>query len=147
MGRKLRTTRDRERQRRLRVNRDQLGRMKKETKLTVCFYEYPAALQEIKFWEGLVKDKIINKERSGNFLNYLLDKNDHYEFVCCMPLQVLLNQSLQGLTNLVKNSLYQLMPTKEYVDIKQNWHKVLVFGKVDKDQLRPLERFMTLYNL
>ena len=122
--------------------------MKKEIKLTVCFYEYPAALQEIKFWEGLVKDKIINKERSGNFINYLLDKNGHYEFVCCAPLETLVNQSLKGLGNLVKNSLLNTLPTKEFLSFgPPNWYKVLIFGKIHRDQLRPLEKFMLLYNL
>jgi hypothetical protein len=121
--------------------------MKEEVKFTVCFYEDPAALQEIEFWESLIKDKIVEFDKSSKFLSYLLNKDKHYELVCCMPLDVLVHQTISGITNIVKNSLYQVTSTKEHTDLKKSWYKVLIFGKVNKDQLLPLERFMTLYNL
>jgi hypothetical protein len=121
--------------------------MKNGVKFTICFYEDPAALQEIEFWEGLVKDKILESDRSGKFLNYLLDKDDHYELVCCMPLDTLTNQSISGIANIVKNSLCQITSIKNYLKLKQTWYKVLIFGKIQRNQLRPLERFMGMYNL
>jgi hypothetical protein len=147
MERKFNVTRDRKRRRRIRFNRNKVGFIKDRVKFTICFYEDPAALQEIEFWENLIKDKIVESDKSGKFLSYLLDKDNDYEFVCCIPLDVLIHHNTNGITNIVKNSLYHVTSPKEYIELKQSWHKILIFGKIKKEQLMPLERLMTLYKL
>ena len=47
-----------------------------EIKLTYCFYENPAAKQEIKFWESLVEMHIVSKSFIGDNWGYRLEKED-----------------------------------------------------------------------
>ena len=61
-----------------------------EVKLTYCFYENPAAKQEIKFWESLVEKHIVSKSFIGDHWGYRLEKEDGIEFVCCIPLDNLI---------------------------------------------------------
>ena len=60
--------------------------VQQEVKLTICFYENPAAKQEIKFWEGLVDDKIKSKSYIGDIWSYYLVDRNKQEFVVCIPI-------------------------------------------------------------
>ena len=102
-----------------------------EVKLTLCFYENPAAKQEIKFWESLVDDIIKTKSFIGDNWGYSLEKELEREFVCCIPMQDLSRK-------------YDVMKTVEDVfDLHRKneldvliYNKVLVFGKVEIEQLK-----------
>jgi hypothetical protein len=109
-------------------------------KLTLCFYENPAAKQEIKFWESLVEDTIKTKSFIGDNWGYSLEKELEREFVCCIPLQDL-------------SRGYDIMSTAEDVfDLHRKnefdillYNKVLIFGKVEVEQLKYISTMMHIW--
>ena len=111
-----------------------------EVKLTLCFYENPAAKQEIKFWESLVEDTIKTKSFIGNNWGYSLEKEFERELVCCIPLQDLSKE-------------YDAMSTTEDVfDLHRKsefdiliYNKTLIFGKVEVDQLTYISTMMQIW--
>ena len=101
-----------------------------EVKLTYCFYENPAAKQEIKFWESLVADSIKSKSFIGDNWGYRLEKDGEVEFVCCIPLQDLNhNKDVEH----VAENVFKLHQNENEI---LTYHKTLIFGKVEIDQLR-----------
>lgn len=111
-----------------------------EVKLTYCFYENPAAKQEIKFWESLVKKHIVSKSFIGDHWGYRLEKEDGVEFVCCIPLDNLIG--------------YEFKPSRAAVnvfDLHKNkneglrYHKTLIFGKVETEQLKIISKWMEIW--
>ena len=111
-----------------------------EIKLTLCFYENPAAKQEIKFWESLVEDTIQTKSFIGDNWGYSLVKESGNEFVCCIPLQDL-NRSLDVMA--VVEDVFDLHRKSEFDILMYN--KVLVFGKVEVEQLQFITTKMQIW--
>ena len=111
-----------------------------EIKLTYCFYENPAAKQEIKFWESLVEDKIKTKTFTGDHCGYLLEKDFEYEFVCCIPLQDI-KRGFEP-SEVVEN-IFKLHRKNEFEMLVYN--KTLIFGKVELSQLQYITTKMTIW--
>ena len=111
-----------------------------EIKLTLCFYENPAAKQEIKFWESLVEDTIQTKSFIGDNWGYSLVKESGNEFVCCILLQDL-NRSLDVMA--VVEDVFDLHRKSEFDILMYN--KVLVFGKVEVEQLQFITTKMQIW--
>ena len=111
-----------------------------EIKLTYCFYENPAAKQEIKFWESLVEDKIKTKTFTGDHWGYLLEKDFEYEFVCCIHLQDI-KRGFEP-SEVVEN-IFKLHRKNEFEMLVYN--KTLIFGKVELSQLQYITRKMTIW--
>ena len=57
-------------------------------KLTICFYENPAAKQELVFWEGLMKDKIKSKSYINDIWSYHIHDVGENELVVCIPIDL-----------------------------------------------------------
>ena len=111
-----------------------------EVKLTICFYENPAAKQEIKFWESLVDDTIKTKSFIGDNWGYSLEKDLEREFVCCIPMQDL---SRTYDTMKVVEGVFDLHRKSEFDVLIYN--KVLVFGKVEVEQLKYISTMMQIW--
>jgi hypothetical protein len=111
-----------------------------EIKLTYCFYENPAAKQEIKFWESLVEDRIKTKSFIGDNWGYSLEKDDEREFVCCIPLQDL-DRNLEPIK--VADDVFDLHRKSEFDILVYN--KVLIFGKVELEQLSYIKTKMQIW--
>jgi len=116
------------------------GLVVQEIKLTYCFYENPAAKQEIKFWESLVEDTIQTKSFIGDNWGYSLVKESGNEFVCCIPLQDL-NRSF-NITARVEY-VFDLHRKNEFDILLYN--KTLIFGKVEVDQLTYISTMMQVW--
>lgn len=110
-----------------------------EVKLTYCFYENPAAKQEIKFWESLVEDSIKSKSFIGDNWGYRLEKDGEIEFVCCIPLQDL---HYNTVVEKISNDVFKLHQNENEI---LTYHKTLIFGKVETDQLRFISTKMMLW--
>ena len=110
------------------------------TKLTLCFYENPAAKQEIKFWEGLVEDKISSKSFVDDRWSYHLSDDDGDELVVCIPLEDI--KQFRGIENVSKiaNDKFGLHRTPG----KLKYYKTLIFGKVEVEQLKFISIMMDL---
>ena len=102
------------------------------TKLTICFYENPAAKQEIKFWEGLVEDKISSKSFVDDRWSYHLKDENEDELVVCVPLEDI--KEFRGIHNIssIANDKFDL----HNIPGKLKYYKTLIFGKVESEQLR-----------
>ena len=111
-----------------------------EIKLTLCFYENPAAKQEIKFWESLVEDTITTKSFIGDNWGYSLEKEMKQEFVCCIPLQDLTRNF--DVMAVVEN-VFDLHRKNEFDILVYN--KVLIFGKVEVEQLQYISTQMQIW--
>jgi hypothetical protein len=111
-----------------------------EVKLTYCFYENPAAKQEIKFWESLVEDRIKTKSFIGDNWGYSLEKDDEREFLCCIPLQDL-NRDFEPTK--VADDVFGLHRENEFDILVYN--KVLIFGKVETEQLTYISTKMKIW--
>ena len=111
-----------------------------EIKLTICFYENPAAKQEIKFWESLVEDTIQTKSFIGDHWGYSLVKETGNEFVCCIPLQDLC-RSFDVMAT--AEDMFDLHRKTDFDMLLYN--KVLVFGKVEVKQLQFITTQMQIW--
>ena len=102
------------------------------TKLTLCFYENPAAKQELVFWEGLVKDKIKSKSYINDIWSYHLVDEGEEEMVVCIPID--LTDSFKDISQVssIANNEYDL----HNVVGKLEYHKTLIFGRVKEKQLK-----------
>lgn len=110
------------------------------TKLTICFYENPAAKQEIKFWEGLVEDKIKSKSYINDIWSYHLEDLDEHELVVCIPIdKVKHTQQISEIVN-KEFSLHAITGSLYY-------YKTLIFGKVISKQLETVHRITNLMEL
>jgi len=111
-----------------------------EIKLTFCFYENPAAKQEIKFWESNVEDKIQTKSFIGDNWGYSLVKESGNEFVCCIPLQDLCSsfdvmERVEDVFGLHRKNEFDIL----------TYNKVLIFGKVEVEQLQFITKQMQIW--
>lgn len=112
-----------------------------EVKLTICFYENPAAKQEIKFWEGLVDDKIKSKSYIGDIWSYYLVDGNKQEFVVCIPIDYTEKYtSIEEVSKIADNE-FDLHNIKG----KLKYYKTLIFGKVESDQLRFISTMLILF--
>ena len=111
-----------------------------EVKLTICFYENPAAKQEIKFWESLVEDKISSKSFVDDRWSYHLEENNEHELVVCIPLKDV--ENFRGIYNIstIANDKFDL----HRIPGKLRYHKTLIFGKVEVEQLKYITVMMDL---
>ena len=110
------------------------------TKLTICYYENPAAKQEIKFWEGMVEDKIKTRSFLSDVWSYHLQDGDENELVVCIPIDTVEHtQQISGIANR-EFSLHSLVGLLYY-------YKTLIFGKVDSKQLETVHRITNLMEL
>jgi hypothetical protein len=93
-------------------------------KLTLCFYEYPAALHEIEEWEKSKIKTIIKKEKSeDNRIDYLIRISEtEKEILICFPQHYLNGCDLN-------KEIYNLLTINLY-------NKTLLFGKFNSKQLR-----------
>ena len=108
-----------------------------EVKLTYCFYENPAAKQEIKFWESLVEDKIQTKSFIGDVWAYSLVKDYEKEFVCCIPMED--NTCYESLDIVVEDA-FDLHRKSDNEILTYN--KTLIFGKVSIYHLKNITKEM-----
>jgi len=105
--------------------------------ITKCFYEYPAALAEIDFWESMVKKQVVLKIVNDGNLLFVLDKklsNNHYEHeleaMVCIPLGTS-KENVDFIIRKTENIFEQMFGgEKEYFN-----YKTLIFGKVEKEDL------------
>ena len=111
-----------------------------EVKLTICFYENPAAKQEIKFWEGLVEDKIKSRLYIGDEWSYHLVDGNKHEMVLCIPTDDIEKYTELGEISKIADDKFDL----HNIPGKLKYHKTLIFGKVNSDQLRFMSCFVLL---
>lgn len=96
--------------------------------ITICYYEYPAALHEIDAWEKLKNNQIITKTKLlDNVIYYKLEN----ELLICIPVGELINSF--NYETFLKNGKY---------------YKTLIFGKVDSNNLKNiLEKVIVFENI
>ena len=117
-----------------------------EIAITTCFYENPGALQEIKFWEGLIYDQIEYKFKEDPYIIFLLNKLKeekyyNYEMVICTPME----DFDHGLAFITKHEKYKIGKMLGFPDITFIHHKTLVFGKVDENILKNIGNYISKY--
>lgn len=94
---------------------------------TICFFENPAALQEIKLWEQLKFNEIMKKTvfLSGMRI-YELSGKKNFEILFCFPIEYL-------------NSV---IPLKSYIETYSNhpgeYLKTILFGKFTAKELKDI---------
>ena len=114
---------------------------KNMVKLTLCFYENPAAKQELVFWEGLVKDKIQSKSYINDIWSYHLKDGNENELVVCIPIDLTESfRSISSVSTIADNEfdLHKLDSGK------LKYHKTLVFGQVQEEQLKFISTMISL---
>ena len=84
-------------------------------KLTVVFYENPAALAEIDFWEKSKGKDILEKQINGDDIAFVLEN----EVVFCTPI---------GKPNVL--TIYKYLDSEAFV-----YNKTLIFGRVTSHSL------------
>lgn len=98
--------------------------MSTKKNLTICFYEYPAALHEISAWEKLKKDSIIDKSElpEGRIKFLLLNSKKEYELLICIPNYI----------NAIKHSkdIFEQKIKERFI-----YNKTLFFGKFNSRQI------------
>ncbi len=109
-------------------------------KLTICFYENPAAKQEITFWEGLVKQKIKTKSKVNDIWSYHLNDEEGDELVVCIPIE--LTEEFRDISNVSKLADGEFDRHKVHGKLK--YGKTLIFGKVETEQLKFIAIMMDL---
>ena len=117
-------------------NKIQISFRNKPVNLTICFYENPAAKQELVFWEGLVKDKIKSKSYINDIWSYHLVDDGVHELVVCIPID--LTEEFRGIDRISK--IADNEHDMHSIPGKLKYYKTLIFGKVKSDQLK----FITL---
>jgi hypothetical protein len=109
-------------------------------KLTICFYENPAAKQELVFWEGLVKDKIQSKSYINDIWSYHLKDDEENELVVCIPIDR--TKEFRGISEVSKIADNEFDLHKAAGKLK--YYKTLIFGKVEEDQLKFISTMISL---
>ncbi len=109
-------------------------------KLTLCFYENPAAKQEITFWEGLVKDKIKTKSKVNDIWSYHLNDEEGDEVVVCIPIE--LTEEFRDISNVSRLADSEF--DRHQVTGKLKYEKTLIFGRVESAQLQFITVMMNL---
>lgn len=106
-----------------------------KTNFTLCFYEFPGALAEIKQWEDLKFNQIIEKkifETNARIYKIKLDEEKHNgystEILICFPIEfskyiISHFQILEIIRNF--SNLYNV-----------DYYKTIIFGKVDSVTLK-----------
>ena len=113
---------------------------RKTANLTICFYENPAAKQELVFWEGLIKDKIQSKSYINDIWSYHLKDGEGHELVVCIPIDLTEEfRDVSNVSRIVDNEC-----DMHQVPGKLKYYKTLIFGKVQSDQLKFISIMMEL---
>lgn len=102
--------------------------------LTLCFYENPAALHEIKAWEKTkIKEIISIQEHNDGRINYLIQRSEsQMEVLICFPQQYMRGYDINQEVN-------------RLLEAGDVYHKTLVFGKFNSSQLRFLSIILENY--
>lgn len=93
-------------------------------KLTLTFYEYPAALAEIEFWEKIQQDKIISFSKNEQTKEQVFRLSN--EVLVCLPIND--GTGFKGL---------DIKKITQWCN-KFTYYKTLIFGKVNLKQLTSL---------
>jgi hypothetical protein len=106
---------------------------------TLCFYEYPGALMEIKQWENLKFDSIIHKEiwdDKTRLYEIKLDKDkcDGFE------VEILFCIAMDNI-GFVSNAFSSVMNT--VFNLKLVYYKTIIFGKVDIKWINKIQKIVT----
>jgi hypothetical protein len=107
--------------------------------ITVVFYEYPAALHNIKDWENSIYSRIKYKQQVDKSFLYILDshkRDSDYELIYCFPIDIFnfassgfinsITEYLSGDDTKVDNLLH--VPSM-FACPKNRFNKLLLFGK------------------
>lgn len=113
-----------------------------KTNLTLCFYEYPGALQEIKQWENLKFDSIIEKEvppiLKTRYYKVKLDKEKCEGFECeilkCFPI---IDSRLMVCKEDIEYSIKRHFGNEKIV-----YYKTIIFGKVNSNNLNEIKNIV-----
>jgi len=109
-------------------------------KLTICFYENPAAKQELVFWEGLVKEKIQSKSYINDIWSYHLKDEDGHELVVCIPIDRV--DDFRDISNVSRIADNEFDLHK--ISGKLKYYKTLIFGRVEENQLNFISLMISL---
>jgi|19_taG_2_1085344.scaffolds.fasta_scaffold00076_24 hypothetical protein len=113
---------------------------------TLCFYEHPAALHEIKAWEHLKFDLIIKKERYGWGYIYivettadgpLLEESAQETLMCIRKDAELWNEALPSGSSNLASFIFDEAEEGE-------WNKLLMFGAFTPKELVAIGSFVEL---
>ena len=94
-------------------------------KVSLCFYENPAALQEIKFWESTVSSIILDKYSKNGLISYIIEKEGYEELMLCIPMEELY-YTVFKVEDIISDTLIAHNRTESEISYK----KTLVFGKI-----------------
>lgn len=101
--------------------------------LTICFYEYPAALHEIEAWEKLKKESIIDKTSNDGIIRFILmtSKNEVEMLICFPNYTKCVEDSKKFISEKIKNGFI--------------YNKTLLFGKFSSTQLIKITNVIKFY--
>lgn len=117
-----------------------------KTKLTIVYYENPAAIHNIKIWEKSVIQQIIYMGKLyDDMLVYILDKREckrkysyEKELVVCIPTWALKENNTHIITRLgdVREAIKKSSNYCELGEIE--YMKTLIFGEIDIENINEL---------
>ncbi len=120
--------------------------------ITVCFYEYPAALHDIKLWEKLKFEQIVyknfNKPKSftdpqAHIITYVVQGDEYIECLMCIPnkVETILRSVDFFIDNFPKSVSNDLI---KHHNIEANnskiINKLILFGKFDVNTFSDIKR-------
>ena len=109
-------------------------------KLTICFYENPAAKAEIKFWESQMEDKIDSRMYIEDFWSYIIKRDDgSKEFMFCFPTNLIEYHNIKSLQNLINNYFLAHSLDKK---CKLFYYKTLMFGRLEIEHLNFYKKWL-----
>ena len=94
-------------------------------KVSLCFYENPAALQEIKFWESTVSNIILDKYSKNGLISYIIEKEGYEELMLCIPME----ESYYTVFK-VEDIISDILIAHNRTESEISYKKTLVFGKI-----------------
>ena len=100
-------------------------------KITVCFYEYPAALHDIDAWQKLKEDSITDIQNIGNN-STMFWLNPKPEDKHLFDGEILIATPIQE----------PMLPLIYDLISKNYYYKTLIFGKVTAELLRNVTKFV-----
>lgn len=109
--------------------------------LTICFYEHPAALGEIEFWESQMGDKIVSKQREEPFITFVIGQPHPSEFLVCVPLNIF---EVRGVSQEELQSEILKLAHKNLESSIFSKAKFLIFGRVQISELDEVRRCMCM---
>lgn len=123
--------------------------------ITVCFYEYPAALHDIKLWEKLKFEEIVyknfNKPKSFNdpqahIITYVVQGDEYIECLMCIPnkTETILRSDEFFMDNFPKSVRMDLI--RHHIDSIEGKNskiisKLILFGKFHPEILNDIKNY------